>query len=321
MNKNIATPLAHCRWLLFSGVLIALALSLALVGCSSTTPVTQAAVPNTTGSPSADAPTAKPAGPSSEVEPFVASGPILVENQVDVLALRGGVISEINADVGTAVQKGQLLARLDDREALAERDAAQAKLKSCEADLNDWEAETGLAQTDLDRAQRMRDAGINTQQDLDHARYKLEGSKYEIEKAQRELDGARDSLRVYELELQKTRIEAPFDGVVARRYVRVGQTASTGDRMFWISAVAPLLVKFSVPERFLGQLKTGELVQVSSISAPGESHRAKIVRVSPIVDPASDSIDVVARIDGKPADLRPGMSANIRVPPPAVPSR
>ena len=291
---------------------------LGTLACSSTTPVTQAATASAAGKPevTSAAPAQKPA--QKDDGDYVASGPIIVENQVDVLALTGGVVAEIVADVGSNVHKGQLLARLDDRQATAQRDAAQAKLKSSEADLADWQAETKMAEADYDRAQRMRESGINTQEALDHARYKLVGSQYEIEKAQREIDSARDSLRISELELQKTRIEAPFDGVVARRYVRAGQTAAPGDRMFWVSAVGPLLVKFTLPERFLNQVKTGNRVYVTSLLAPGQAQPARIVQMSPLVDPASDSIDVVAKLEGKPEGLRPGMTANIRLAPSAA---
>ncbi|HUO26266.1 MAG TPA: efflux RND transporter periplasmic adaptor subunit [Candidatus Aquilonibacter sp.] len=300
-------------------LLFALVVGISLLegACGSATPVTQAAATspvNKTEAPAAPLPVKT----AAEDGAYVASGPIIVENQVDVLALRGGVVSQLLVDVGTPVHKGQLLGRLDDRLAAAQRDAADAKLKTCEADLKDWEAETKLAQVDFERAQRMRDAGINTQEELDHARYKLVGSQFEIEKANQELNNARDSLRVAELELQKTQVEAPFDGVIARRYVRAGQTVAPGDRIFWVSAISPLLVKFTLPERFLSHIQAGDLVYVSSVSMPNETHTAKITQLSPVVDPASDSIDVQARLEGKTGGLRPGMTANIRMTAPAA---
>jgi membrane fusion protein, multidrug efflux system len=294
---------------LFVGTLI-LGLLGILPGCNSRAEPTNDISPSVT--PKAVAASA-PAVPADPQEPYVASGPIVVENQVDVLAQREGMLSEILADVGEVVRKGQLLARLDDRQLAAQRDATEAKVHSCEADLQDWEAETKVAESDLKRAEQMRDAGINTQEALDHARYKYAGSQYEIEKSKRELETAQATLRDFQLELQKTRIEAPFDGVVARRYVRAGQRLASGDRLFWISAVAPLLVKFTLPERFMGRVKNGDEVYVSSASAPETQHLAKVVQVSPVVDPASDSIDVMAKLEGKPAELRPGMTASVRL--------
>lgn len=245
---------------------------------------------------------------------FLATGPIVVENQIDVVALRAGVISKIMIDVGHPVKKGEVLATLDDRQLAAERDGAESKVRSAEANLKDWEAETGVMEADLKRAQAMRDAGINTVEELDHARYKVVGSKYEIDKAKQDLTTAEHNLRALELEMEKTRITAPFDGVVARRYLRSGQSVAVGDRLFWITAVSPLLVEFTLPERFIAGVKNGQTVSITSADAsPAVQHTAKVIDVSPVVDPSSGTIEVRAQIEGPAPDLRPGMLASIRV--------
>ena len=73
----------------------------------------------------------------------------MVENQVDVAALREGVIVSILAEPNTRVRKGQLLARLDDRQISADLDAASAKTRSIQANLKNWEAETKVLESDL----------------------------------------------------------------------------------------------------------------------------------------------------------------------------
>lgn len=246
---------------------------------------------------------------------YLASGPIVVENQVDVSAQHAGVVASVAMDVGQPVRKGELLASLDDRQLVAEREAAEAKLHSAEANLGDWQAETGVAEADYKRAQAMHDAGINTQEELDHAHYRLVGSQYEIEKAKQDVKNADASLRALDLELQKTHIVAPFDGVVARRYVRVGQTAAIGDRLFWVTALQPLIVKFTLPAKLMNQIKRGEQLEISTPDSPSALHQAKIVQISPVVDPASESFEVVAEIIGPASDLRPGMTANVRLAP------
>jgi membrane fusion protein, multidrug efflux system len=292
------------RWLL----VVALIIICACAACDSANQAST--VSAASAAPVSAAPSTSPAAPNI----FQASGPIVVENQVDILALRAGVISAIQIDVGKAVHKGDLLASLDDRQIVAERDAAAANVRSAKANLDDWRAETGVAESDYARAQAMHDAGINTQEELDHAHYKLIGSQYEVEKAKQDLDHAQDTLRALELEVEKTRITAPFDGVVARRYTRVGQSVAVGDRLFWITAVSPLQVKFTLPERFLGSLSKGQTISVSSADAATPvNHTAKVIDVSPVVDPASGTIEVLAQIEGAVPDLRPGMLANIRI--------
>ena len=242
---------------------------------------------------------------------FLASGPLVVEDQVDVAAQRAGVVARILLDTSQPVHKGDLLAALDDRQLVAEQDAEEAKLHSCEADLEDWQAETKVAEADLRRAEEMRKAGINTQEELDHARYKLVGSQFEIEKAQQNVSNAKANLRALDLELEKTRIESPFDGVVARRYVRAGQEVAVGDRLFWVTAVRPLRIRFTLPEKFIGKIVRGQELKVSSAEAPAAEHAADVVQVSPVVDPSSGTFEVVAQIVDSAPDLRPGMTANV----------
>ncbi|HSB76514.1 MAG TPA: efflux RND transporter periplasmic adaptor subunit [Terriglobales bacterium] len=264
---------------------------------------------------------AEPAPPSTQPAPapqkrdsaFVASGPLVVEDQVDVAAQRPGVVATILVDLGQPVRKDQLLAAFDDRQLRAERDAAQARLRSDEANLKDWQAETRMAEADFRRAQGMFQAQLNTQEQLDHARYKWEGSLYEIEKGKQELLHAQANLQAASLELDKAHIRAPFDGVVARRYVRIGQEVATGDRLFWVTAVKPLRVKFTLPESFISRVRRGQMLQVTCLDEPGVSHPAKIIQVSPVVDPSSGTFEVLAELIHPGRNLRPGMTANIRL--------
>ncbi|HXZ81557.1 MAG TPA: efflux RND transporter periplasmic adaptor subunit [Terriglobales bacterium] len=251
---------------------------------------------------------------SNASAPFLASGPIVVENQVDVAAQREGVVSRILAEPGTPVKQGQLLATLDDRQVSADLEAARAKTRSIEADLKNWEAEAKVLQSDYDRAQKMWDAGLITKEQLEHARYKAESDQWDVKRVQQLLINAQNTEHSLELELEKTHIAAPFDGMVARRYVRVGQAVTRNERLFWVTAVSPMRVRFALPERFLGQIKTGSLVEVTAAEGTLD-HRypAKVIEVSPVVDPASDTIEVLAQLTGPTGDLRPGMRANIHL--------
>ena len=211
------------------------------------------------------------------------------------------------------VRKGQLLGTLDDRQIRADKEAADAKVRSAVADLKGWEGEVKVLQADRERAEKMWEAQLITKQDLDHARYKVEADEFEAERARENLKNAQFAARSLALELEKTRLVAPFNGVVARRYVRAGQQVAIGDRLFWVTAVAPLRVKFTLPERFLGFVKKGDEFSVSAADGQ-QKHSAKVLQVSPVVDPSSGTIEVLAEVMGAAPDLRPGMTANVRVP-------
>lgn len=291
-----------------TGVVSALALVLSC-GCSSSQPSVMAA-----SAPAAATPAAAPAAPRQPM--WTGSGPLVVENQVDVAAQRDGVVVQIVAEPGMRVKAGQLLAKLDDRQISTDLEAARAKTSSTAADLQNWKAEAKVLDADYQRAQKMWEANLITKEQLEHARYKAESDVWDVKRVEQLLVNAQASERSLELELEKTRIRAPFDGVVARRYIRAGQRVAGGDRLFWVTAEGPLRIRFTLPEQMIGRLRTGQEIEVASPDVPGEIHTARVIEVSPVVDPASGTIDALAQLLGRTGAMRPGMTATVRVPNP-----
>jgi RND family efflux transporter MFP subunit len=280
------------------------------VGCSSghgPRTVAAASKPATVEVPKP--PVTEAAGPG----PIVTTGPVMVEEQIDLVALRAGIVAGLEADVGSTVRQGQILARLDDRQIAADRDAAEYKVHSLESDLKNWQAEVNVRKTDLQRAEAMRQAGINTQEALDHVRYDLQATEFEVERQNNELRSAQSTLQSRELELEKTRIGAPFNGVVSQRYVRLGQYVNVGDKLFQVTGNSPMEVRFTLPERDISALRRGALVTVSSAPDFAESTTATVTHVSPVVDPGSGTIEVTAKLTHNIAGLVPGMVASVRV--------
>jgi len=288
-----------------AGALAIISSSLLFVaGCSSGKPATQvvsAAAPVAASTPIADART--------EV-PMEVSAPIVVENQVDVVAQRDGVMANINVEAGTAVHKGQLLAMIDDRQLTAERDAAAAKVKAIAADGKNWEAAQKMAEIDLARDEDLYKANLLTAKQLDHSRTKLVGTKYEVEREKENLVNAEATLRALELELDKTKIVAPFAGLVARRYVRAGQHVANNEKLFWVTATEPMVLRFNVPETYANKVKVGQELTVTT-SASSTRYRATVTMVSPVIDPGSGTFDVQAKLLAPTDGLIPGMTATV----------
>ena len=267
-------------------------------------------------SAAAPAPGDVPAQPATAEKEnvFVASGPVVVENQLDVVALREGAVMTILAQPGTQIHQGQLLAKLDDRQISADVEAADAKVRSIATNLKNWQAETRVLQADRSRAEKLYGAHVIAKEELEHVQYKEEADEFEVQREAESLNNAKAILKSLELERDKTSILAPFNGIVARRYVRVGQKVAVGDRLFWVTAMSPLQVKFTLPERLLGAIKKGQVVSVASADAsPAIKHAAKVIDVSPVVDPSSGTIEILAQIQGSAPDLLPGMLATVRI--------
>jgi len=293
------------------GLKLLLLTLLALAACSDKGPESVAAAPSS----SANSAPAAPASDSKGDGAFTVSGPLIVEHQLDVLAQREGIVADLHAEVGAHVKSGDLLAQLDDRQLTASLEAARAKTRSTEADLRNWEAEAKVMQSDYDRAQKMFDAHIISTEQLDHAKFKAESETWDVRRVREMLTNDSQSQRALELELDKTQIRAPFAGVVARRYVRQGQQVAKGDRLFWVTAEGPLGMRFTLPEKFIGRIQKGEVLPMTTPDLPGQRYKVRVREVSPVVDPASSTIEVTVELEGKPGPLRPGMDASVSLDP------
>jgi membrane fusion protein, multidrug efflux system len=291
----------------FALILLGAALLPGLACSEKTMEVSAAPAPSGASAP------APPASIPAIDNSFTVSGPLTVEHQLDVLAQRDGVIAELKSEAGARVQAGDLLAQLDDRQVVADLEAARAKTRSIEADLKAWESEARVLQSDFDRAQKMWDAHLITREAFEHAKYKAEADQFDVQRVSELLLNAKETQRSLELELDKTQVRAPFSGIVARRYAREGQQVAKGDRLFWVTAEGPLRVRFTVPEKFIGAIKVGQQLALTVSDFPGQEHKARVVELSPIVDPTSGTFDGMVEVMGAPGPLRPGMNSILRI--------
>jgi RND family efflux transporter MFP subunit len=235
-----------------------------------------------------------------------------VEHQVDVPTQADGVVAELLKDEGSHVQAGDILARLDDRSIKAELEKAQADLQVAKNNVSYQEAELKAKEAAYRRQQQLRQFGLSSEADLEHAEFEAKGAAYDLASWKAGVDKSQAEIRRLEAELDKTRIRAPFAGLVARRYIRLGQGVTKSDKCFRVSQLSPLRVQFQVPETSPRRPHLGDIVDVKVQEDLSHSLAARIVKVSPTVDPASDSYDVTAQLVGTGlADLRPGMAARI----------
>jgi membrane fusion protein (multidrug efflux system) len=223
----------------------------------------------------------------------VKQGPVLDRFEV-VGTIEAGeaitVVAEINAQVvalpfreGGAVERGGLIARLDDSQLKAEVERA--------------EAERDQRHTSFERVKSIVDQGAGAPQDLDDASAALRV--------------AEANLALAKARLAKTVITAPFDGILGARRVSPGAFLRAGDAITNLARVRELRITFSAPERYLGLLKPGAPVTATTPAYPGYSLAGRIDVVEPVIDPTTRSAAIVARAANPGGRFRPGMSANV----------
>lgn len=297
---------------------VALLLYMCLAGCHAT-PVLSSArsegdSPASASKTPVSTPNAAAAAPSAPIAPdFTTTGPLVVDQQADVLAERDGRVVQVLVEIGDRVQKGRVLARLDSRELEATRAAEAAKVESLKAQVREWEAEQEVNSADLRRADLMRADSIMDQEDWEHVKYKLQETIAEVARYKADESAAEFQLHALDVQLEQSRIAAPFAGVVGRRSIRLAQEVKKGDALFWLTAERPLHILFTIPESELRSFRTGTRLGLTTAVYPGLRQAATVRRVSPVVDPASDSLEVIGDLDRPSPLLKPGMSMQVRL--------
>ncbi len=301
--------------LLAAAALAASAVMLVCPGCNSNPQSASAAAAETSVPTPATAPASIPPPAALDAKSFTTTGPLVAEQQADIAAERDGRVVSIAVQIGDHVRAGQLLALLDDRALRSAVDACRARISAAKAQVEDWEAEQKSATADLRRADGMRTEKIISEEEWEHAKYKLDEAVALVSRYRNEEAAAEANLAAANLQLEQSRIVAPFSGVVGRASVRPAQQVKAGDVLFWITAVAPLRVLFTVPESVMAGFTRGATLEFTTADYPGLHQRGHILRVSPVVDPASGSVQVVGAVANPSPLLKPGMQMQVRLAP------
>ena len=223
---------------------------------------------------------------ASAPPPLSAAATLLVEQEVSVTTRVTGVVESLQTDRGDTVRKSQPLATLDQREFLLD-------LRAAEESLN-------VAQSDAKRYVELFRQNLCSQAELEQKRTRQELARVEFERAR--------------LVIDRSIVRAPFDGVIADRYVKVGEKVLLDENkpLFKVVALEPLLARAYVPAAALKKVKVGQEVSVVARDLPEVRSKGRVTFVSPIVDPGSGSIQVVVRVKRDPGKLlRPGMAVQL----------
>jgi RND family efflux transporter MFP subunit len=293
-----------------SMLFFAAAMALGAAGCGNAPSASSSAPVPTTSPPPASQ--AQAASPGSAAESGEVLTVLSVEHQVDVATERDGRVVAIAKDEGSIVNKGDVLGQLDDRTLQVELIKAHDDLLVAQNNVKYKEAELRAKSAALDRQQQLRELGLSSQADLEAAEFAAKAAEYEVHSWEATVESSQADIHRLDIELDQTRLRTPFAGAVVSRYIREGQQVAKGEKCFRVSQLAPLQVRFQVPESMGLRPVNGARVNLSLVEDPTRTLRARVVKVSPIVDPASDSYDVTAELAGTGlSDLRPGMAVRV----------
>jgi RND family efflux transporter MFP subunit len=227
------------------------------------------------------------------------SGSLAPVREAEVRAEITGTVVQSLVDNGQAVQKGQLLARIDDT-------AIRDQWLSARSMVTAAENAAAVARRDEERTQRLAEAGAVADRDLDAARQaritataQLEDARARLSQAQRQLDN--------------TQIRAPFAGLVSERAASAGDVVQPGSEMFTIVDPSSMRLEASVPSEALTALRIGDPVEFKVNAYPDRSFTGRVERINPTADPATRQVRIYVAIPNTGGRLVAGLFAEGRV--------
>ena len=202
----------------------------------------------------------------------------------EVTARQAGIVVNIKVEEGDYVEAGQVLAQL-------ETEQLSLELKRAEANLNQLSNE-------LKRQERIYQKNLVSSEAYERVKFEFQAQKAQTDLAK--------------LNLEHATIRAPISGIVANRYIKVGNMLTTNQAAFHITNMSELHAVIHLPESEKAELKPDQLayIKVASQEAPFVGH---IERISPIVDRNTGTIRVTVSVSPEQGLLRPGMFGRVGV--------
>ena len=219
------------------------------------------------------------------VDEVLAVGTLRARESVVMKPEIAGRIVQIGFTDGAHVTKGALLVALDASVLAAQAEQARAEL--------------GLARTSFERTQDLAKRNFVSGSALDQAAANLK-----VQEAK---------LQLAEAQLAKTRILAPFSGVLGLRNFSAGDFVKDGAELVTLEDVSSMKVDLRLPERYLGQLRKGQSISVSVDAFPGREFTATLDAIDVQVDANGRSVLARGRLPNTDGALRSGMFAKARI--------
>ena len=216
----------------------------------------------------------------------------------------------------------------------AQMNEARASVETSRAQVADAQATFDRATLDFERAKSLYAAESMTRTDYDAARSQYEASKARLDSARSQLAVAQARITTARsqagqaeariktaaavtaeaaIPLGDTSLKAPISAVVIERKVEVGALVSPNAPGFVLADLTSVKAAFGVPDLALQQIKTGDVLKLSTDALPGEEFTGHVSRVSPSADPTSRVFEVEVTIPNQQGLLKPGMIASIQV--------
>jgi len=268
----------------------------------------------------------------------VALGSLTAYDQATISVKVPGRLQKITIDLGSVVQRGQLIAQIEPQDYQLRVQQAEAALAQARVRLGlpatgtndriDQEQTSTVRQARVladeaganrDRLAALHEQGVIPRAQLDtaEASYKvalgrLQDAREEIHNREAVIAQRRSELDIARQQLTDTSIHAPFDGAIQEKRASVGEFLAAGAPLATIVRMDPLRLRAEVPEREVPNIRIGQTVRVTTEGDPN-IYTGRIARLSPTITPQNRTLMIEAEVNNREGLLRPGSFARAEI--------
>jgi RND family efflux transporter MFP subunit len=261
-------------------------------------------------------PAAAAAAPSSILD---ASGYVVARRQATVSAKITGKVVTVGIEEGQRVERGEIIARLDDTNARASVAQARAELEQSRANLRATEVAFVNAIPVFERNEQQFARAVISAQALDTAKASYDAARTALDVAARAVDVAEARLALAERNLDDTVVRAPFAGIVTVKAAQEGEMVSpmsagggfTRTGIGTIVDMASLEVEVDVSENFINRVAPQQGATVTLNAYPDWAIPARVIAIIPTADRAKATVKVRVGFDVEDARILPEMGARV----------
>ena len=231
---------------------------------------------------------------------------------------RAGRVISIRFREGARIHRGDVILTLDSSTASTRLESSRRDFEALHASHEAAHAAERLARQGLSRVEPLRVQGLVSAEELDEARSRLDAAEAELRVAEARRSGAESAVHLALDELAHLVVRAPFDGVLTRRMVEVGESVVPGQTVAELVDLDRIYVSAPIDERDAGRLSAGLISRVTLDAYPDRTWTTSVTRVAPMVETVKEQnrtleLELELRPGISDPPIRPGMTADVEV--------
>jgi multidrug efflux pump subunit AcrA (membrane-fusion protein) len=279
-----------------------------------------------------------------------ATGSLAADEQTDVAPATSGKVISVGVDLGSFVERGAVLVRLDDRDSRIRLDQAAAQVAQAQSQVRQAEARVGLrpgqnfdvervaevaaarvalnlAEIQLRRFEKLLESGDVSRSAYDQQRAQRDQLREQLEAVRTQarqnyagVQTARAAVDAAQAQVASARkaiadavVVAPISGFVSDRPADIGEYVTPSSKIATLVRTNPLRMRIDIPEQAVSNIQVGQSVSVTVSTYPDRTFSGRVHHIAPSVTPNSRTLTVEAEVDNGDNLLKPGQFATVRI--------